>query len=79
MEAGVPVVPLVIKNAHDIMARGAAVLQPGMVEVVILPPVSTDRWTKTNMNKKIEEVRQSYLKELGQEDVQLLLPNRKAK
>lgn len=68
MQAGVPIIPVVIKNAHDIMARGAAYLQPGQVEVVVLPPVSTTSWTKTNLPKKIEEVRQMYLDQLGQED-----------
>ncbi len=67
MEAGVPVVPMVIKNAHDIMAKGAAMLQPGQVEVVILPPISTDGWSKRTLDKKIEQIRNMYLKELGQE------------
>lgn len=68
MQAGVPIIPIVIKNAHDIMARGSALLQPGLVEVVVLPPVSTDKWTKANLSKKIDMVRKQYLDELGQED-----------
>ncbi len=77
MEAGVPIVPMVIKNAHDIMARGSAMLQPGQVEVVILPPISTDGWTKRNMDKKIKAVRDLYLKELGQEVKALPKPKSK--
>jgi len=77
MEAEVPIVPLVIKNAHDIMARGAAMLKPGQVEVVVLPPISTDGWTKRNMDRKIEAVRNQYLKELGQEVKRLPKPKSK--
>lgn len=67
MEAGVPVVPIVIKNAHDVMAKGAAIIQPGQVEVEILPPVSTEKWTKANLNRKIKEIRTDYLRALGQD------------
>ena len=66
MQAGVPIVPIVVKNAHDVMPRGKMYIQPTVVEVVILPPVSTDDWTKENMSDKIQEVRGLYLKELGQ-------------
>ena len=79
MQAEVPVVPLVIKNAHDIMARGSAMIQPGQVEVVILPPISTDGWTKRNMDKKIEAIRNLYLKELGQEVKSLPKPKSNTK
>ncbi len=66
MQAGVPIVPIVVKNAHDVMPRGKMYIQPTVVEVVILPPVSTQDWNKENMNEKIEEIRKLYLKELGQ-------------
>ncbi len=66
MEAGVPLVPIVLKNAHDAMPRGASIFKPTMVEVVVLPPVFTEGWTKENMNEKIAEVRGLFLRELGQ-------------
>lgn len=66
MQAGVPLVPIVLKNAHDAMPRGTNVFHPTMVEVVVLPPVSTERWTKDNMEEKIAEVRGLFLHELGQ-------------
>lgn len=67
MQAGVPIVPMVIKNAHDVMPRGAALIQPNIVEVEILPPVYTKTWTKQNLDSKIAGVRAQYLKALGQE------------
>ncbi|MFN8355254.1 MAG: HAD-IB family hydrolase [Spirosomataceae bacterium] len=66
MQAGVPLVPIVLKNAHDAMPRGKNIFKPTLVEVVVLPPISTSDWTKTNMNEKIEQVRNLFLSELGQ-------------
>lgn len=66
MDAGVPLVPIVIKNAHDAMPRGASVFKPTSVEVVVLPPIYTEGWSSENLNERIEEVRDLFLKELGQ-------------
>ena len=66
MEAGVPLVPIVLKNAHDAMPRGTNIFKPTSVEVVVLPPIFTEGWTKENMNERIAEVRGLFLKELGQ-------------
>jgi putative phosphoserine phosphatase / 1-acylglycerol-3-phosphate O-acyltransferase len=66
MQAGVPIVPIVLKNAHDAMPRGTNLFRPTMVEVVILPPVPTTDWTLENMNEKVAAVRGLFLEELGQ-------------
>jgi putative phosphoserine phosphatase/1-acylglycerol-3-phosphate O-acyltransferase len=66
MQAGVPLIPIILKNAHDAMPRGKNVFTPTMVEVIVKPPVHTHDWTKENMNDKIAEVRDIFLKELGQ-------------
>lgn len=66
MQAGVPLVPIVLKNAHDAMPRGSNIFKPTLVEVVVFPPVLTNDWTPENMNERIEEVRNLFLKELGQ-------------
>jgi putative phosphoserine phosphatase/1-acylglycerol-3-phosphate O-acyltransferase len=67
MQAQVPLVPVVIKNAHDAMPRGTNLFRPTAVEVVVLPPVSTEGWTSENLNEKVDAVRRLYLQELGQE------------
>lgn len=72
MQAGVPVVPIVIMNAHDVMPRGTSLFRPNVVEVKILPPIETTDWTVKNLDQKIKEVRDLYLKELGQ--IELKLP-----
>lgn len=67
MQAGVPIVPIVVKNAHDVMPRGRNLVRPSVVEVVVLKPISIKGWSKTNLDEKIAEVRALYIKELQQE------------
>jgi len=66
MQAGVPIVPIVIKNAHDVMPRGKMTIQPTVVEAIVLSPVPTTKWTKGNLDKNIAKIRNQFLKELGQ-------------
>jgi len=66
MQAGVPIVPIIIKNAHDVMPRGQNVFNPALVEVIVHDPIHTHDWTKANLNSKIAAVRNLYLEELHQ-------------
>lgn len=66
MQAKVPIVPIVIKNAHDVMPRGSNVIRPAVVEVNVLKPIKTKKWKIEDMDKNIEKIRNKYLKELGQ-------------
>lgn len=66
MQAGVPLIPIVLQNAHDAMPRGSNVFRPAAVKVNILPPISVDGWNKKNLNNNINKVRNLFLKELGQ-------------
>ena len=66
MQAGKPLIPIVIKNSHYAMPRGANFVKPCVINVKILPAIYTDDWTLENMTEKIEEVRNLYLAELGQ-------------
>jgi putative phosphoserine phosphatase/1-acylglycerol-3-phosphate O-acyltransferase len=67
MQAGVPIVPIVFRNALDVLPRGAFVLRPATVEVVVLPPVDTRRWKRAALDARIEGVRASYREVLGTE------------
>jgi len=66
MQANVPLIPICIMNAHDVMPRGSKLINPTVVTVKVLDPISVKGWTKKNLDAKIEEVRNLYLKELGQ-------------
>lgn len=61
MAAGIPVVPIVFRNAEMIAARDAAVMSPGTVDVAVLPPISVEDWTLDTLEQKINEVRQQYI------------------
>jgi putative phosphoserine phosphatase / 1-acylglycerol-3-phosphate O-acyltransferase len=67
MQANVPIVPIVIKNAHDAMPRGSNIFKPSAIEVVVLPPISTEDWTAEYLSEHVADVRALFLKELGQE------------
>lgn len=66
MQAGVPIVPMVIKNAHDAMPRGSMIIRPSTIQVTVLPPIPTTDWNRENLDENIEKVRAMFLKELGQ-------------
>jgi len=68
MQAGVPILPVVIMNAYDAMPKGAAILKPAVIEVRILPPIPTKGWKKRDLDKSVIAVRNQYLSELGQEE-----------
>ena len=64
MNAGVPIIPVVIKNAYMALPKGSSVFRPTHIEVVVLDPVDTSEWKKKHLDKHIEEVRHLFVKEL---------------
>ncbi|HWF74931.1 MAG TPA: HAD-IB family hydrolase [Solirubrobacteraceae bacterium] len=64
MQAGVPIVPIVIRNAGDVMWRGSVLIRPGTVDVAVLAPIATDEWTADELDERIAEVRDQYLETL---------------
>jgi putative phosphoserine phosphatase / 1-acylglycerol-3-phosphate O-acyltransferase len=60
MEAGIPIVPVVLRNADDIGARDAIFMRPGTVDVMVLPPISVADWTRADLNERVEAVRDLY-------------------
>ncbi|MGB5378798.1 HAD-IB family hydrolase [Muriicola sp.] len=64
MQAGVPIIPIVIKNAYMAMPKGSSMFRPTHIEVVVLDPVDTSLWKRKNLDKHIEDVRNLYLNEL---------------
>lgn len=64
MKGGVPIVPIVIKNAFMAMPKGSKIFNPTHIEVVVLDPVDTSEWKPKNIDTYIEEVRNLFIKEL---------------
>ncbi len=64
MAAGLPIVPIVIRNAEVIGGHSALAMHPGTVDVVVLPPISVENWELEELEERIEEVRQLYISTL---------------
>lgn len=60
MQARVPIVPIVIHNAGDLMWRNSFVAHPGTVYVDVLKPISTKSWKVKDIDKHIAEVRERF-------------------
>ncbi|EHI12737.1 HAD-IB family hydrolase/lysophospholipid acyltransferase family protein [Mycolicibacterium thermoresistibile] len=61
MATGIPIVPIVIRNAEVVAARNSTTFNPGKVDVVVYPPIPVDDWTVEELPERIAEVRQLYL------------------
>lgn len=66
IQAGVPVVPIVIHNALDVAPKGDFVYRPATVKVDVLPPIDTSRWSAETIDTHVATVRQLFLDKLGQ-------------
>jgi 1-acyl-sn-glycerol-3-phosphate acyltransferase len=63
-QAGVPVVPVAIKNSDVLMGKRTGEARSGTIEMVFLPPVDTvGMTTDEDMNRLIASVRDSIAKE----------------
>ena len=67
MQAGVPIVPIVIQNSSDIMPKGDMIYRPATVQVEVLPPVDTSGWSADTIDEHVASVRNMYLETLGQD------------
>lgn len=66
LEAGVPIVPIVIHNSLDVLPRGGRVMRPARVRIDVLRPVSVDAWSLDALDDHIREVRELFLDTLEQ-------------
>src|SRR5215207_5909715 len=64
-QAGVPVVPVAIKNSDVLMGKGTGEARSGTLEMVFLPPVETvDRTSDEDIDRLIAKVRETIAAEL---------------
>ena len=61
MATGLPLVPIVIRNSDSVAGRNSTTLNPGTVDIAVLPPVSVQEWTPQNLRERIEQVRGCYV------------------
>jgi putative phosphoserine phosphatase / 1-acylglycerol-3-phosphate O-acyltransferase len=65
MAVGIPIVPIVIRNAEIVAARNSTTINPGTVDVAVFPPISVQDWKLATLPEHIAEVRQLYLDTLA--------------
>jgi 1-acyl-sn-glycerol-3-phosphate acyltransferase len=65
-QAGVPIAPIALKNADNLMGKGLGEAWPGTIEMVFLPPVETS-WVKSDkdLDSLVQQVQQVIMKEVG--------------
>jgi len=66
MQAGVPIIPIVIENASDALPRSSLFIRPARIRVSVLKPISTRSWTVATLDKQVDKCRSSFLRVLGQ-------------
>ena len=64
MKAGVPIVPVILRNSYDLMPGSAKTIKPGVVDVAVLEPVSTKGWTADAIRAHVADVRQQFVQTL---------------
>lgn len=60
-QAGVPIVPVIFRNAGEIMGRNDQTMRSGLLQVAVLPPIDVSGWKVEEMDARIAEVRQRYV------------------
>ena len=68
MQAGVPVIPIVIHNATDVLPKGGFFVRPSTVFIDVLEPIETDRWTAATVDRHVAFVRDRFLEQLRQNE-----------
>ena len=66
VEAGVPVVPIALKNSDVLMGKGRGEAWPGTIDMIMMPPVETS-WVKTDedLDALVRRVQDLIMRELG--------------
>src|SRR5215211_2567859 len=64
-QAGVPVVPVAIKNSDKLMGKGTGEARSGTIEMIVKRPIRTTDLTDEQLNNLITNVRESIAAELG--------------
>ena len=65
MQAGVPIVPVVIRNAGELMPSHGVLISSGTLDVAVLSPVQTKNWQRDDIDHEVERVRGMYLETLA--------------
>jgi putative phosphoserine phosphatase/1-acylglycerol-3-phosphate O-acyltransferase len=65
MQGGVPIVPIVIRNAGELLWRGSKVMRAGVVDVHVHEPIPVTGWAPETLDVHIAEVRDLFAQTLS--------------
>lgn len=70
VQAGVPIVPIALKNSDKLMGKGVAEAWPGTIEMVMFPPVDTS-WVASDedLNQLVRQIQSTIMRELQIEEL----------
>jgi putative phosphoserine phosphatase/1-acylglycerol-3-phosphate O-acyltransferase len=57
LQAGVPIVPVVLRNTYELMPRGSLLFRPGMIQVCVLAPIDVTDWKIEDLDRHVAEAR----------------------
>jgi len=60
LQAGVPMVPIVLRNTGELMWRKSKLVNPGTVQVAVLDPIPTDDWSADTIDVHVKQVRDLF-------------------
>jgi putative phosphoserine phosphatase/1-acylglycerol-3-phosphate O-acyltransferase len=64
LQAGVPIVPVVLRNTYELMPRGALLFRPGTVHVCVLPPIDVTDWRIEDLDRHVADARALFQRTL---------------
>jgi lysophosphatidate acyltransferase len=64
VQAQVPIVPVVCANYDNVLNVKQRRVRPGVIDVTVLPPISTKGCTADDVNRLVEKTRNAMLDEL---------------
>jgi putative phosphoserine phosphatase / 1-acylglycerol-3-phosphate O-acyltransferase len=64
LQAGVPIVPVVLRNTYELMPRGSLLFRPGTVQVCVLPPINVTDWKIEDLDRHVADARALFQRTL---------------
>ena len=64
MQAGAPIVPVIIRNSYEVMPRGSLLFRPGTVQVCALPPIDVTQWNVEDLDGHVADVQALFQRTL---------------
>ncbi|MDF1666352.1 MAG: lysophospholipid acyltransferase family protein [Planctomycetota bacterium] len=62
-----PLVPVVMHNTHKAWPKGKGRIYPTQIDIEVLDPIDTARWSVETMDSHIQETMQVFIEKLGDE------------